>query len=349
VNPVQKLRYELDPHNRFVLDKPGGKSELRKFRRVIDGRFKVDRRNELSCHIKSPVAEETIPHQLKLRGKWSLTDNHNLRLTLDKQGRETFGDKITLQGEILDVKRNSLLFAITTKTKEDTKSIYVLNLSGSWKADRNNRLSFHIKKEKGRHDILTFKGAWEINKNHRIIYRYEKASLIRKRKKIHTLTFKGHWDIKKKLRISYVLERNTDSVFDFSARGGSAYGGKASAGIFKDGYIKYELGIGLANRINPVRKTIILYGTWRLKKDVGLLFEVKYEDKKMHAIVFGAEVKLTGKDRISFRLKNDIGNKDLGVKLELSHKILKGDGRAFLQLLKSKRESAIYTGAAWRW
>ena len=183
---MSTIRYELDPHNRLVLDESGGKSELRRFRRVIDGRFRVDRSNELSYHIKSPVADKSIPHQLKLRGKWSLTDNHNLRLTLDKQGRETFGDKITLQGEILDVKRNSLLFAITTKTKENTRSTYALNLSGSWKADKNNRLSFHIKKEKGIHDILTFNGAWEVNKNHRIIYRYEKALLIRKEKRTQT-------------------------------------------------------------------------------------------------------------------------------------------------------------------
>lgn len=333
------MRYELDPHNRLLVSESGRKGTLRKFRKVIDGRFKVDRRNELSYHIKFPVAEESIPHQLKLRGKWSLTDNHNLRLTLDKQGRETFGDKITLQGEILDVKRNSLLFSITTKTKENTQSTYVLNLGGSWKADKNNRLSFHIKKEKGIHDILTFNGAWEINKNHRIIYRYEKASFIKKRKKTHILIFKGHWDIKKKLRLSYILEGSRDSRFDF----------RTSAGIFKEGYIKYKLGIGLANRVNPVRKTVTLYGMWRLKKDAGLLFEVEYEDKKMHAIVFGAEAKLTGKDRISFRLKSEIGNKDLVVKLELSHKILKGDGKAFLQLLKSKREFAIYAGAAWRW
>ncbi len=336
---MAKVRYEIDPHNRLIVDRSGRKGGLRKFRRILDGRFKLDRRNELSYHIKSPAAEETIPHQLKLRGRWSLTDKHNLRLTLDKHDRETFGDKITLQGEILDVKANSLLFAVTTKTKENTRSTYVLNFGGSWKADKNNRLSFHVKKEKGIHDILTLKGAWEINKDHRIIYRYEKASLITKKKKAHTLTFKGHWDIKKRLCISYALEGSTDSVFDF----------RTSAGIFKEGYIKYKLGIRLANRINPVRRIVSLYGSWKLKRDTGLIFEVEYENRKLHAIIFGAEARLTHKDTVSFKLKNDIGNKDIGATLKVSHKILKGDGRAFLQLLKSKREAAIYAGAAWRW
>ena len=336
---MAKIRYEVDPHNRLVLDESGGKSELRKFRKVIDGRFKINGKNELSYHIKSPAADESIPHQLKLRGKWSLTDNHDLQLTLDKQGRETFGDKVTLHGRILDVKANSLLFAITTKTKDNIRSTYVLNLGGSWKADRNNRLSFHIKREMGEHDILTFNGTWEINRNHRIVYRYEKAKFVRKKKKTHTLTFKGHWDIKKRLRLSYLLEGRTDSVFEF----------RTSAGIFKKGYIKYTLGIGLANRVNPVRRIVTLYGSWKLKRNVGLLFEVKYENKKLHAIVFGAEARLTSRDTISFRLKNDIGNKNIGATLKLSHRILKGDGQAFLRLLKSKREFAIYAGAGWRW
>ena len=337
---MQKVRYELDPHNRLVLDKSGGKSDLPKFRKVLDGRFKTDENNEISYHIKAPLADsENIPHQVKLRGEWSLTDNHDLRLTLDKWGRETFGDKITLQGEILDVNANSLLFAITTKTKEDTQSTYVLNLDGSWKADEHNRLSFHVKKEKGRHDILTFKGVWEINKNHEIIYQYEKAELIRKKRKTHTLTFKGHWDIKDKFRIAYELSKRTDSVFHF----------KTSAGIFKENYIKYELGIGLKHKAKPVKQTVTLFGKWKIKKNVGLLFEIKYENKKIHGIVFGAEASLTDKDTVFFKLKNDIENRDIGINVELSHKILKGDGEAFIRALKSNRESAIYAGTAWRW
>ena len=187
----EKIRYEIDPYNRFVLDGYGKKSDLPKFRKVIDGRFKTDKDNNLSYHIKAPYhslrsdagqvphhslrsdagqaplsEDDNIPHQIKLKGEWSLTDNNELRLTLDKWARETFGDQITLQGEILDVDKNSLLFAVTTTTKEDTQSTYALNLGGSWKADENNRLSFHVKKEEGKYDILTFNGVWEIPKNH---------------------------------------------------------------------------------------------------------------------------------------------------------------------------------------
>ena len=336
---TQKIRYEPDPYNRLVLTS-GNKSGFRKFRKVLDGRFKTDKNNELSYHIKSPLSKsESIPHQLKLRGRWSLTGTHDLRLTLNKEGRETFGDQLTLQGNIIDVNANSLLFAVTTETEEGKQSAYVLNLGGSWKADKNNRLSFHVKKEKGKHDILTFKGTWEINKNHEIIYEYEKADLIRKKRKTHTLIFKGYWDIKNKVRIAYVLSKNTDSVFRF----------KASAGIFREKYIKYELGISLTDKIKPKKRSITLFGKWKVKKNVGLIFEVKYEGKKVHEIVFGAEARLTDKDTLSLKLRNEMENKDMGIDLELSRKIVKGDGKAFIRAIKSSRESAIYLGVARKW
>ncbi len=174
---MKKIQYEIDPYNRLVIPDSGKKSDLPKFRQVIDGRFRLDENNNLSYRVKAPLPEdENIPHQIRLKGEWSLTDDHELRLTLDGQGRQTFGDQITLQGEILDVNKNSLLFAVTMTTKDNTRSTYVLNLGGTWRADENNRISFHVKKEAGRYDILTFNGAWEINKDHQIIYQYERPA-----------------------------------------------------------------------------------------------------------------------------------------------------------------------------
>jgi len=338
---VQKTRYEIDPYNRLILRKASAAAGngLTKFRQVLDGRFRIDR-NTLSYHVKAPLSEnEKIPNQIRLKGEWSLADDHSLCLTLDKSARSTFGDRITLEGEILDVSANSLSFAVTTVSKKNTRSTYILNLDGSWKADKFNRLSFHAKKEKGECDILTLKGAWEINKNHEIIYQYEKSDLITKKKRTHTLTFKGHWDIGGKGRVSYLLGGSTDSLFDFMV----------SAGIFKEDYIKYEVGIGLTNRVRPLTKTVILYGKWNLTKDAGLVFEVQYDDRRTGRIVFGVDARLTDRDTVSFRLKSGMTNDDIGVELELGRDILKGGGQAFLRALRSRRESAVYAGAAWRW
>ncbi|MCX5677556.1 MAG: hypothetical protein NTY76_00385 [Candidatus Omnitrophica bacterium] len=337
---MQKVRYELDPYNRLVLAGTGAKSDLPKFRQVLDGKFKTDENNSLSYHVKAPLSkDDNIPNQIKLSGEWSLTDDHELRLTLDKSARETFGDQVTLQGDILDVDKNSLLFAVTTAAKEGTRSTYILNIAGSWKADENNRISFHVKREGGRYDILTFDGMWEANKDHQIVYRYEKAKLARKKRQTHTVIFKGYWDIKDKVRLSYALSGDTDSVFDF----------KTSAGLFKKDYIQYEVGIGLTDRKKPATRTVKLSGKWNLKKDVGLVFEIEYEDKPAKAIIFGADIRLAGRDAISFRLKSGVGNKDMGIDLELSREIFNGEGEVFLKALVSGRESAICAGAAWRW
>jgi hypothetical protein len=331
---MQKVRYELDPYNRLV---PSG---LRKFRQVLEGRFKTDGNNELSYHVKAPLSgTEKIPHQIRLKGAWSLTDDHKLRLTLDKSGRETFGDELTLEGDIIDLCENKLLFALTTATKENVRSTYVLAIGGTWKADERNRLSFHVKREGGNTDILTFTGTWELDNNNQIIYQYEKARLIRKKRQAHTLTFKGYWQVLDNSRISYVLSKDTDSVFNFTT----------AASVFKEDHIQYELGMGFTDRKKPALRTIRIFGTWTLKKGVGLTFEVEYGNGHVSAIVFDAEVELTDKGTVAFKLRSAAGHRDLGITLELSRKMLKGDGEAFLRILASQSEAAIYAGAAWRW
>ena len=336
---MEKARYEVDPYNRLVIGEDGARGDLQKFRKVLDGQFKIDRYNNLSYHIKTPLSEdENIPNQIRLTGDWSLTGNHELRLALDKEGRRTFGDSVTLQGQILDVSKDSLLFSMTTRTKDGEQSTYILNFQGSWRADANNRLSFYLSKEGGRYDILTFGLAWDIGRDHQIIYRYEKSALIEKKSETHALIFKGHWDIRDKVRISYLLDADTDYSFDFGS----------SVGILEENCIKYEVGISLENSVDPVRRIIALSGEWRIKKDAGLLFEMEYEGGKIYAISFGADITLTDKNMVSFKLKDGIGNKDLGMTLELSQDILGGDGELFLRALASRRELALYAGAAWR-
>ena len=335
------MRYEVDPYNRLILDRPGSKySGLPRFRKAIDGRFLLDRFNNLTYRVKAPVSEgEDIPHQVRLKGDWSLTDGHRLRFTLNKLGRQTLGDQLTLEGECIDTGGNSLLFAVTTTSKRGMRTTYVLELGGIWKADKRNRLSFHIRKESGRCNILTFNGAWEIDKQNKIVYRYETADLATKKNRVHTLEFDGYWDIRDRYRISYLLGAGTDLSFEF----------KTSAGIFKENYIQYEIGIGLKGYTRPAERVIMLFGRWFLKKDIGVVFELKYADRKTRQIVFGADFKITGKDTVSLRLKSSENDKNIGAAIELSRKIFKGDGEIFLRALVSGRERAVYAGAAWQW
>ena len=332
---MERVKFEVDPHNRLRVKD----SSLRGMRKVLDGQFKITGHNTLTYHVKSPVPSAIkAPHQIKLKGSWSLTQAHQLRLTLDKWLRPTFGDEITLQGEILDVKNNALLFALKSRTKDGLPSMYILELSGSWQADERNRLSFRVERGRGRFDALTFDGIWQVNENYQIAYNYQKERLVRKSKETQGLIFKGYWDIRDKARLSYVLEARSGSRFDFNT----------GIGIFKKNYIKYELGIEVSRRKEPVKQGITFLGSWKINKDTGLTFEVGRQGRRVQSIVFGAQVSLRDKGRVSFSLRNSF-NKGLGAELELSRDIFKGGGQAFLRLLEARQELTILAGVGWRW
>ncbi|MFH1888463.1 MAG: hypothetical protein ABH806_00065 [Candidatus Omnitrophota bacterium] len=337
---MEKIRYEIDPHNRLISRKAGNGAVPYLFRQVLDGEFKTDKKNNLAYHIKAPVTggKKVSPYQVKLKGKWKLGKGHDLIFTLDKWKRQASGDSLTIRGDIIEVCKNALLFAVTTRSGGGNPSAYILKLEGAWQADEYNRLTFTVNKERGAPDILTFQGGWEIGKGYRIIYRYEKEDLLRKTKRTHTLVFKGDWEIKDKTRISYVIDRSSGSVMNF----------KTSAGIFKDNYIKYELGIGRLRKARPLRRAIVLFGSWKIKRGAGLIFEAECGRRKLQDITFGAEARITDKDTVLFRLKNGL-NRNIGAELELKRRFLGSEGEAYLRLLHSGRKPEITAGAGWRW
>lgn len=344
---MSTIRYEIDPHNRLVIKKSGKTSRLRKYRKVLDGYFRLGKKSRLIYHIKKSADLDT-PQQVKLSGKWSLDKNHNLVLKLDKWSRQYAGGRLILKGAIIQTKGNESVFVLTTKDRQDKHKIYILKFKGQWQVDRNNRIIFAVEKEKDKFDILTFYGAWEVDKNNRIIYSYTKKDLIKgslrlktKTKSTHSVVFKGFWDIRNKYRLLYVLSGSSSSRFDL----------KTSLGVpFVRGdrtALKYEAGIG-ARRGRYRKQEIILFGKWRIKKGVGLLFEIEYERLNTKAIIFGADVKLDSINRLSFSLKNKKG-KSLGITVSLSRKQLSGDASSFLRFILSKEEKAIELGAGFRW
>ena len=334
----EKIKYELDPFNRLIVERTGDKSEVRTFRKVIEGTFKLDKNSKLKYHVKLPSELGTeLPHQIKLNGQWSLTKDHKLRLTLNKRGRGV-NDQLTFKSEILIAKKNSLVFAISTRSKNDITQTYALILKGQWQADKNNRLTFGVKREGRRYDLLTFDGKWEINKNHQLIYKYVTGKLIRKKKQLRTITFRGHWEISDKTHITYLIDHKSDSSLKF----------KTGLGIFKDKYISYEVGIGLSEAKNPVKQRVSLYGNWKIKGRGKLIFEVEYEKGKLYAIAFNAQAKLTDKNSVKFKLKNKL-NQNLSGEIELTRSMLKGNGEVFIRLLESHKEKTVLIGAGFKW
>ncbi len=209
-----------------------------------------------------------------------------------------------------------------------------MRLSGSWQADEYNRLTFNVEREKGNADCLTFEGIGQVNKQNQVVYSYQREGLKRKEKITRTISFKGYWDIFDKYRISYVLNDKLGSQFDF----------KISAGNYFRGMLVYTVGIGGI----PKSKVITLFGKWQVDKKLGLLFEMEYERGRSKSISFGADIKLGEGYDLCLQLKNS-ANRDLGVELKLSRKILEGQGEAFIRALASKREVALIAGAGFRW
>jgi len=330
---TEKVRYEVDPHNRLVVTRRGRLVNIPDFRTVIDGRFVIDEGNSLTYHVKKPRGSD-IPQQIKLSGSWSLDGSHDLVFTLDKWNEGCFGNELTLKGGIIDVRGDRLSFAVATRDSSGGTSIYVLNLEGVWQADKYNRLTFNVIRENGAPDSLTFRGAWEINKSNEIIYTYTKVNLKRRTKVEEAVMFRGYWDLTSRNRLIYVLNKEIGSQFDFRV----SVGEPAARGL------KYELGIGAA----PSKKRMTLFGSWRVDERLGLLFEMPCEGGKARGVTFGADIKLGLGPELDVKLKDEFG-KDLGIKLKLSKNILKGAGEAFVEALASREEFSVSAGAGFRW
>jgi len=301
-------------------------------RQTVDGEFEIEN-NELSYRLQKPIPG-TSPSRLKLQGNWSLDNEHNLVLTLDRENNMVSGDKITLEGEIIDAKANELAFCLRSKDINGQSHLSLLKLSGKWQADKYNRLSFLIQRERGSSNTLTFTGSWEINKKNELTYTFTKSYLKRKYKINHSITFKGYWDIREKLRLSYVLSKELDSGFEF----------QVSAGKPAPRGMEYSLGIGVA----PQDKRIKLIGSWKVNPRLGLIFEMPYEEGRIRALVFGADCRLAQGTDLEFKLRNNL-NKDLGVSLRLSKSVLGDSGKAFVEAVKERGNLSIFAGIGIRW
>jgi len=334
----EKIRYEIDPYNRLVV--VDGSLSLPRQRRVLEGAFAMGADNSLEYRVKSPAGSpENFPYQVKLQGSWSLTADHHLKFSFDRSAGGLSGDALTIAGDIIDAKGDALLFSVTTKRDENIRTIYVLNISGIWQADEFNRLPFKVKRGGLKNDPLLFEAGWEVNKNNEIVYSYERSQTRKGARSLHTFMLKGRWMAGGKGMFAYELNAKSNSAISF----------KTSCGICGENYIKYEIGVMLSRHARPVKRVITLFGAWRIKKGSALFFDVKCADGKIYSISFSAEAKLTAQDTVSFRLTGGPDAEDLGLSFELNHKLIKGDGNAFLRVLQSRGESSVLVGAGFNW
>ncbi|MBI4707919.1 MAG: hypothetical protein HY761_08355 [Candidatus Omnitrophica bacterium] len=324
--------YSVDEFNRLIIRRKNKKL-------VADGRFSLDKNNRLSYWLNEPeswIKENSLSRKVSFKGFWQLDSNHDLVLNLSKSAQTKAG-YLVLKGNIISAQNNILAFEIASLDKRGNSHIQILQLGGYWQQDAFNRLCFVLSKKLSP-DILVFEGAWELDKNQQIVYSYQKTQLKRKTKVVHTLSFSGYWQITQKNRLVYILSRNSNSQFTFCVQ-------LDSPNIYpQDGLIKYRLGIGIKGSKLYKDRSIILYGSWKFSRALGLIFEIDYGPGKNRAIDFGIEATLTKKDKVVCMLKNKKGER-LGISITLTHKLLRSnDAQAFIRLKCLEEESGIEAG-----
>jgi len=331
-----KYKYSVDDNNQLMIKPPEKGRPV-----VASGKFSIGQYNRLIYWLNEPAPwrrEYGLAPKIVFKGKWQLNSDYDLELILKEAKDQCKGDRLAIKGEIISTDSDTLVFEIKSIDKQGLSHMQLLKLSGIWQADEYNRLSFAVEK-KASPDMLTLEGIWQINQNQQIIYVYEKTNLKRKTKTSHILIFEGFWQINRSHRLTYILERSSGSRFDFRVQ-------IESPNLYpKKGVVKYRLGIGLRGKKAPGDRVICLYGTWKFSRKLGLVFQMDYGQGQVQSLEFGTELSLTQRDKVTFALKNETGER-LGINITFTHKFLKqNEAEVFLRLKEIlQRESAIETG-----
>lgn len=270
-----------------------------------------------------------------LEGRWELDENHEVRYRAKHDTEE-----VKLKASLLAAEPDALVLAVTEKKEKHRVTTSLLKLTGTWRLDTKNRIVFDIERESGKKDILTFCGSWEVNESHEIIYTWEQRRHKRGTRQTTTLAFKGYWDISEKNRLAYYLEGDSDSAFRF--RGTF----QTKSILAKEGEIRYQIGVEVAGKREL--KTLILFGKWKLSRDLELSFEVEYGDGKRHEIRFGAVFHPGEGLTIEAELIG-LEGQSLGIEVILTKEFFKGQAETFLRLRKTAEESAVEAGVRIPW
>jgi hypothetical protein len=268
-------------------------------------------------------------------GRWVLTPDHEIRYQ-SKNKEEQFRFK----GAVVAAEPEALVLSVTSEQIDQNEAGRIVKLAGKWKVNAKNQIQFEVEKESGKNDILTFKGAWRVNQNNEIAYAYRKKALKSKKHLVQELVFDGFWDFSEKNRLIYRLSADSKSAFDF--RG--AFQTKSI--LAKTGELRYQIGVEIHGK--PKTREIVLFGKWKLSRELELSFEVERQDGRPQAIVFGGEFSI-GKDRrIAIGLRNRHG-KPFGTEVVFTKDFFGKDGQVFVRLVNSLEESRIEGGVRFRW
>jgi len=243
----------------------------------------TDDRNRLVL-LNAVTPEENIFRKAVLDGKWSLTPEHDLKIRLSASRLFPAGKTVILKGDIEKATGGGLTFRVRHSDTLSGIPSRSIELKGRWSADSYNRITFNVAKSRGRYDVLRFQGAWDVNKRNTLTYSYVRTRMKTRTRKEHTLVFQGWWDLGAS-RLVYRVEGSGDSFFAFKA----ALQSRSLRAA--DGVIKYQVGIKYLkeNVYSECRRTVSIYGTWKVGRGLTASFEAAYSGGKHHKTRFEIE------------------------------------------------------------
>lgn len=332
-----KSKFSVNQENQLLVIPPNSKNSLKP-----KGEFRVNKNNQLEYWLNEPASWRklyNLPGKLVFTGRWGLNTNHDLELRLSKSRNQPEDRRLVLNGRIISVEDNILAFEMISRQgscRAGEYSFRILKLSGTWQADKYNRLTFLIEKKRFP-DELVFSSSWQLNESQQVEYAYTKTNLAKKTKTTQKLAFDGYWKIDSGHRLLYILSHNLNSGFNFKVQ-------LENPNIYPQAKsIKYRVGLGISRPENLNYSLLSLYGEWKFNRSLGLVFRMEYGKNSVQEIEFGADVTLA-RNKFLFRLQNERGE-PLGMTLAYSFNLLKDlQPQAFIRLKNRQRELGIEAG-----
>jgi len=279
---------------------------------------------------------QLIENGTTVKGRWEFSPQNEVVYRSSEKGAE----EIRVKAALIAAEAGALVLGVTQQKTLRRVVTSLFKLSGVWRADAQNQLTFEVERESGRRDVLTLKGAWKINQTHDIIYTWERTRLKTKTKTSSELVIRGHWDITEKDRLTYYVGGDTAQALRF--RGTF----QSQSLLAKTGAIRYQLGMEVRGRTWP--QTLVLFGVWKFSRALELFFEMEYARGVRKKIVFGGAVLLRPDAKIEILLTAQSGE-PLGVELVFTKDLFHGNAQLFVRLEKKAEESAAEAGMTLKW
>lgn len=322
----RSLTYALDAQRRLVITDGGARRPGLSPVQVLAGRVTTDAGNRIVYELERPV--DGVPSRVVFEGAWRLTPQQTVEFT----GRRTDGPRgaFTLFGSVSRAEANALAVSVAGRGASGA----TLTISGRWRVDAQNRLTFLVDRG-GRTDRLTLRGGWHVGPDHELAYQYRQALEGRRRISLRTVRFAGAWSLGRVGRLRYSLEGSDDAALELR---GSLAPARMEA---SERAVGFRLG-GAVSRSPGQPPRLSLTGQWRVQPDRSIAFEIPSAGGRRGTLRFAAAAATRAGQRLEVDLAVPRGER-VGVAVRFTKRAFR-NGRLFLQASRAGRDTAALGG-----